>query len=126
MTERSWASAGLEVLGPADFDGDRLRRQGRYVVTFGATWCSPTRHFVPKFKEWSKEVDAIPAIADITELESPLWDVFRIKITPTVVCFLDGSAAFRSDGRRWIGIRARDLRSVAEFLGSTPRPPVPP
>ena len=116
MTDRSWSGSGLEVLSSADFDADKLRRQGRYVVTFGATWCPPTRRFVSNFKVWSKGLDASPAIADITDMESPLWDVFHIKITPTVVCFDNGSAVFRSDGRRWVGIRERDFQSVVEFL----------
>ena len=122
MTERSWSGLGLEVLGSSDFEGGRLRRPGRYVVTFGATWCPPTRRFVSTFREWVKGIDAHPAIADITDLESPLWDVFSVKITPTLVCFVDGSVAFRLDGRRWIGIRERDLRSVERFLSGTASP----
>lgn len=119
MTERNWGGSGLEVLTSEDFDGDKLRREGRYVVTFGATWCPPTRRFVSRFREWSQDLDAAPAIADITDLKSPLWDVFRVRITPTVVCFENGSAVFRTDGRRWFGIRERDFRSVVEFLRKT-------
>jgi len=116
MTDRSWSGSGLEVLSSGDFDGDKLRRPGRYVVTFGATWCPPTRRFMSKFPEWSRGLDATPAIADITDTASPLWDDFHIRITPTVVCFVDGSPVFRADGRRWIGIRERDFESVVEFL----------
>ena len=116
MPERTWSGLGLEILGPRDFEGEKLRRPGRYVVTFGAAWCGPTRRFVSVFQEWSKGVNARPAIADITDLKSPLWDVFHVKITPTLVCFVEGSADFRLDGRRWIGIRERDLASVALFL----------
>jgi hypothetical protein len=106
----------MEVLGSADFDGERIRRPGRYVVTFGAEWCPWTRRFVPKFLARTKGMHATPAIADITEMTNPLWDTFRIKITPTIVCFIDGSAVYRANGHRLIGIRERELQSVVEFM----------
>lgn len=120
--ERTWEGTGLEVLNAKDFDADRLRRTGRYVVVFGATWCPPTRKFVPRFKSWSMTVDARAAVADITDLESPLWDVFSIKITPSVLCFQDGATVHREDGHRIVGVRDRQLEAVAEFLRTGPAP----
>jgi hypothetical protein len=116
MSERHWVDSGLEVLGSADFEGERLRKPGLYVVTFGAEWCPWTRRFIPKFRAWTAGMKATPAIADITDMNSPLWDTFQIKITPTVVCFVDGSAVYRANGHRWIGIREREFQSVLDFM----------
>jgi thiol-disulfide isomerase/thioredoxin len=114
---RSWEGAGLEVLRTSDFDVTRLRREGTYVVCFGATWCPPTRQFVPKFVARNGRLPAKLAIADITDRDDPLWDTFRIKITPTIVVFRNGTVADRLDGRRFVGLRDSDLDRLADLLG---------
>jgi len=113
---RSWDSAGLEVLRTSDFEAQRLKRPGTYAVCFGATWCSPTRGFVPKFVARNGRLPARLAIADISDREDQLWDAFRIKITPTLVAFREGTALGRIDGRRFIGLRDSDLDRLAELL----------
>lgn len=122
MSGIHWSDSGLEVFDSADFEGERLRKPGRYVVTFGAEWCPWTRRFVPKFQRWSKGMKATPAIADITDMKSPLWDTFRIRITPTVICFIDGSVVYRANGHRLIGIRESEFRSVVEFMEKSSPP----
>jgi hypothetical protein len=109
----SWESTGLEILRTADFDGLRLKRPGVYAVCFGATWCPPTRAFVPKFVARKGTVPATLAMADITEWEDPLWDSFQIKITPTMAVFREGELVARFDGRRMIGLRESDLDKLA-------------
>jgi thioredoxin-like negative regulator of GroEL len=34
----------------------------------------------------------------MSDLESPLWDTFDVRIVPTVVVFKEGRPIFRSDG----------------------------
>jgi thiol-disulfide isomerase/thioredoxin len=114
---RSWDSVGLEVLRTNDFEGTRLKRDGTYAVCFGATWCPPTRGFVPKFAARNGRLPAKLAIADITEMNDPLWDSFRIKITPTILVFRDGGTVGRFDGRRFIGLRDSDLNQLTDLLG---------
>jgi hypothetical protein len=114
--KRSWETVGLEVLTTGDFDGTRLQRPGVYAVCFGATWCYPTRRFVPKFASRKGSIPAHLAIADITRWEDPLWDVFRIRITPTMMVFLDGEPIGRFDGRRVIGLRPSDLDKLEALV----------
>ncbi len=129
--KEGWESTGLEVLHASDFDGARLKRPGTYAVCFGATWCPPTRGFVPKFVARNGRLPARLAMADITDLSEPLWDTFRIRITPTMVVFRDGMVVGRFDGRRMIGLRNADLDRLADLLGkvggpgSSPVPPAP-
>jgi hypothetical protein len=117
----SWESTGLELLKEADFDGTRLKREGRYAVCFAATWCPPTRHFVPMFVGRNGTLPVHFAIADITDLEDPLWDTFRIKITPTMAVFREGKLTSRFDGRRFIGLRKGDLDRLGNFVASEAR-----
>lgn len=103
-----WATTGLEILGTSDFKDGRLNRPGLYAVCYGAEWCPVTRRFMPRFTALSGQLPATLAIADITDLNSPLWDVFRIRITPSIIVFRDGEVIRRVDGKRFLGItRAR-------------------
>jgi hypothetical protein len=118
VATRGWEGAGLEVLRTADFDAGRLQRPGTYAVCFGATWCRPTRGFVPKFAARRATLPAHLAIADITAWKDPLWVSFQIKITPTIVVFHDGTVVGRLDGRRFVGLRDQDLDRLSELLAA--------
>lgn len=111
-----WNSTGLEVLRDADFQGDRLDRPGTFVVCFGAAWCPITRRFMPKFTAEREKIRGTLAIADITDTDDPLWDTFRIRITPSILVFQDGKLKTRIDGKRFIGITSSGLARLEEAL----------
>lgn len=111
-----WAAAGLEVLANVDFVDGRLHRPGSYVVCFGAEWCRVTRRFVPRFVELREKLPSAFAIADITDLKNPLWDEFRIRITPSIIVFRDGEALLPVDGRRFLGITKSQLATLEQAL----------
>jgi len=104
MSDAGWGPTGLEVLRTRDFPDSRLARPGTVVVCFAAAWCPVTRRFMPRFVELNGKLPAQLAIADITELNDPLWDTFRIRITPSIIVFRDGEVTLRIDGRRFLGI----------------------
>ena len=74
---------------------------------------------MPKFVALNGTLAARVAIADITDRNDPLWDVFRIRITPSIIVFRDGNVQMRLDGRRFFGISDSDLTK----LKSTPLSP---
>ncbi len=80
-----------------------------------ATWCRPTRGFVPKFIARNGALPAKLAIADITEWKDPLWEWFHIRTTPTILVFKHGTSLGRFDGRRFIGLRDSDLDRRADL-----------
>jgi hypothetical protein len=106
------------VLRAPDFTGNRLRRGGTYVICFSAAWCPVTRRFVPRFVTLNGKLPATLAIADITDLEDPLWDDFQIRITPSILVFHDGGVVRRFDGRRFIGITAKHLEGLEQALAA--------
>jgi hypothetical protein len=114
---RGWEGVGLEVLRTTDFDAARLKRERTYVVCFGATWCPWTRRSLPKFAAREARLPARLAIADITACKDPLWDSFKIKITPTIVVFREGDSVGRFDGRGLLGLRDSDLDRLTDLLG---------
>jgi hypothetical protein len=111
-----WADSGLEVLRSSDFSGPRLNRSGTVAVCFGAEWCPITRRFIPKFFARQAALGVPLAIADITDLNDPLWDTFRIRITPSVIVFRDGAMLLRMDGRRFLGITHADMNRLEAAL----------
>jgi hypothetical protein len=116
MTAATWEGLGLEVLRTHDFVDGRLTRPGRYVVCFGATWCRPTRRFMPKFVAEKGAFPGTLAIADISDMNDPLWDVFRLRITPSIIVFQDGAVWKRVDGRRVFGITDPALAELRNTL----------
>lgn len=120
MTTDPWKETGVEVLRADDFTGTRLNRSGTYIVCFAAAWCPATRRFMPTFLGERGRMGGTLAIADITDLDSPLWDRFRIRITPSILVFESGEVHGRLDGRRFFGISRsalRTLESVPHDLG---------
>lgn len=117
-THPPWATVGLEVLQSSDFHGGQLNRSGLYVVCYAAEWCPVTRRFMPRFSALRATVHATLAIADITDLESPLWDDFQIRITPSIIVFNDGKVLQRVDGKRFIGITAGRLSVLERSIPS--------
>ena len=114
MVATDWKDIGLEILDDSDFSGSRLKRGGRYIVCFGATWCPVTRRFMPNFVAEQGKLSGTLAIADITSYDSSLWDDFRIRITPSVIVFQEGEVHFRIDGRRWIGVSRSALAQLED------------
>ena len=115
---RPWGTTGLEILAPGDFSQGQLKRSGVYVVCFGAEWCPVTRRFMPKFLALRGRLHGALAIADITDLQNPLWDDFRIRITPSIIVFRDGTQLLRLDGKRFFGLRDADLAKLESGLAA--------
>lgn len=63
-------------------------------VMFYAKWCGYSRAFRQHFDEFDNGV-----IVDITDEDDPLWDIFNIRLVPTVILFKDQEAT-----KRWVGV----------------------
>lgn len=104
-----------ERVGAEAFEGERLLRAGVVPVVFLADWCPYCEQFLPELARLDRPGVAA-LVADLTDLESPLWDRFRVEVVPTVVVFRDGVAAERVDGIRSVGIRSEDLEPLLSSL----------
>jgi thiol-disulfide isomerase/thioredoxin len=108
----------VEVLGKDAFDGTRLERPGIWVVNFSADWCGFCEEFLPKYATLERDRGLGVVIGDLTDLDSPLWDLFRLTVTPTIVAFRDGVQFFRRDGRRGEGLDEEDLRALRAAISA--------
>jgi thioredoxin 1 len=117
----------VEQVGPEAFDGTRLRRADTVAVAFLADWCPFCREFRPEFERLRTEGMLELLVADMTDLESPLWDRFRIEVVPTVVVFRSGKPVYRADGVAGEGLGSGAIdairRAASESAGRRASPP---
>ncbi len=106
----------MEKWGAEAFRGDRLGRPGDWGVCFLADWCPFCRAYAPLFQRLDGVAPFPLAVADVTDLESPLWDTFHIDVIPTLVAFRDGKAIWRKDGVPMVGLNAGDLDELRKAL----------
>jgi thioredoxin-like negative regulator of GroEL len=68
--------------------------EGRVPVLFSADWCGYCRRFRQLF-------DDVPGgiVVDISDEDDPLWDIYKIRLVPTVVLFDEGEPT-----KRWVGV----------------------
>jgi len=88
--------------------------KGKSVVIFSADWCPYCVSFFNNWAEYSKVSDVF--IADITDVESRLWDDFKINVVPTMAIFEDGILTKRWDGQLQRGLTINQIESVNEFF----------
>jgi thioredoxin 1 len=112
----------MERLGERDFEEARLRRPGEWAVAFLADWCPFCRAFRPEFEAFAPHWAGSSAVADVTDLDSPLWDRFDLEVIPTVVVFRDGTLVARADGRAGEGLETSDLRRLRARVEDRARP----
>lgn len=105
----------IERVGVEAFAGTRLDRPGRVAVAFLADWCPFCQAFGPKFTRLAKDSSSL-LIADVTDLEDPLWERFGVEVVPTVVVFASGKAVFRADGVPGEGLGDNDLEAIRKAL----------
>lgn len=111
----------LNRIGPEAFEGERLQRAGAVAVAFLADWCPFCRAFEPEFASLATPHGRALAVADLTDLDSPLWDRFAIEVVPTVVVFRDGRTILRRDGVAGQGLGSADLRAIEQALQASAR-----
>ena len=106
----------LPLLGPVDFKGRQLQRQGKVLVFFYAAWC-------PFSRAACLETDCIrnpgsydSYAVDLSDEENPLWEDLRIGIVPTLVGYRDGEEIFRKEGARMAGLKRPDFKAADGFM----------
>ncbi len=97
-----------------DFNGETLNNQGTLAAVFLASWCPFCTRFYPAFQAAADKDHVSWASVDISNEENPLWEVFNIRVVPTIIIFKDGKAAFRKDGGLGRGL---SQKAIDESIG---------
>ena len=106
----------ITSLHPQDFNGTQLKQAGTVLTVFTADWCPFCIKFKPIFESAPDAEGMTKAIVDLTDLENPLWEVFDIRVVPTVVVFKDGESVMRKDGVLGRGLQADAMTEVIQRM----------
>lgn len=118
----------MDRLSASDFDGQRLRREGDWGICFSADRCPFCRAFLKHFEPLEHSQGFHAAIGDLTDTDSPLWELFSIDVVPTLVAFRNGESIRRWDGVLGSGLRPEDVDALRATFASpvdSSRGPVP-
>jgi len=96
------------------FDNTKIKdSEGKLVVIFSADWCPYCVSFFNNWREYSKVGKT--NIADITNVDSALWDSFDINVVPTMAIFKDGKLMKRWDGIIGQGLTINQIEDLNSF-----------
>lgn len=105
----------LERLTEQNFIGLQIREHtDRSLIVFSADWCPYCISFFNNLKEYSK-IDSI-LIADITDVESKLWDDFDLNVIPTMAIFDKGNLVKKWEGIIGQGLNINHIEEANSFF----------
>jgi len=87
---------------------------GKSLIVFSADWCPYCITFFNNLKEYG-EIESI-FIADITDVESKLWNAFDLDVIPTMAIFEEGNLVKRWDGIVGQGLTINDIEGANLFF----------
>jgi thiol-disulfide isomerase/thioredoxin len=88
--------------------------QGKSLIVFSADWCPYCISFFNNLKEYAKITSIL--IADITDVESKLWDDFDLNVVPTMAIFDNGNLVKRWDGIIGQGLTINHIEEANSFF----------
>jgi len=107
-------------LRPSDFDGTKLKKPGTMAVLFTAQWCPFCREFEPIFQSAKEESGVGKAVADMSDQENPLWEIFDLRVVPSIIVFRDGVSILRKDGVLGKGLPIDLMTRLMKEIAATP------
>ncbi|MCK5548674.1 MAG: thioredoxin family protein [Thermoplasmata archaeon] len=105
----------MRKLAPKDFKGKDLKTDAPTGVLFYAKRCPYCQAFKPIFTALRPKGFKL-ALADISDEDNPLWEIFGIKVIPTLIAFRAGKPFWRKDGARLQGLKEKDLGEMVSAL----------
>jgi len=87
---------------------------GKFLVFFSADWCPYCVSFFNNWKEYGKVDNTL--IADVTDVDSNLWDDFDLNVVPSMGIFVDGKLQKRWDGVLMRGLTIDQITEVNLFF----------
>ena len=97
-----------------------LKKNGRTLALFYASWCPYCRGFVSVFDEKAVNLgfeQVIHVLLD--DYDNPLWDDYNVVAVPTVIAFDEGKVYNRLDGRLGRGLPVNQFLSWIEEIKKT-------
>jgi thioredoxin 1 len=94
---------------------EELKRNGKVLALFYASWCPYCKAFVPVFDRKTGGFTAGKVIhVLLDDFDNPLWDDYDIEAVPTVIFFEKGKVSRRLDGKLGVGLNEKQLNAWLE------------
>jgi len=87
---------------------------GKFLVFFSADWCPYCVSFFNNWEEYGKIGNTL--IADVTDVDSKLWDDFDLNVIPSMAIFIDGKLEKRWNGLLGRGLTINQIEDVSLFF----------
>ena len=105
----------FEKLTEDNFFNLKIKKHtGKSLIVFSADWCPYCITFFNNLKEYTKITSIL--IADITDVESKLWDDFDLNVVPTMAIFDNGNLVKRWDGIIGQGLTINHIEEANSFF----------
>ena len=102
-------------LTDANFTGQSIQNhEGNSLVIFSADWCPYCVSFFNNWEEYGKIDNTL--IADVTDVDSKLWDDFDLDVVPSMAIFVDGKLEKRWNGLLGRGLTINQIEDVSLFF----------
>ena len=106
----------MKKINYKDYEKELISENDIAIVCFGGEWCPYCREFFPEFGKWKAPNRIQKIIVELDKKESPWWDLYKIKVVPTLAVIECGEITYRRDGNRSVGLDKKDLKKIKEFL----------
>ena len=105
----------LPRLYDSDFDNlDIKEHKDKSIVFFSADWCPYCMSFFNNWKEYGEIESAF--VADITDVNSELWDSFGVDVVPMMAIFKNGKLEKRWNGALGRGLTINQIEDANSFF----------
>ncbi len=105
----------LEKLTDKNFLNLKIKEHtGKSLIVFSADWCPFCITFFNNLKEYGNIESTF--IADITDVESKLWNSFDLDVIPTMAIFKEGNLVKRWDGIIGQGLTINHIEDANLFF----------
>ena len=88
------------------------------VVLMAAKWCGYCSRFLQQLGSFNPAINTRLVLTDVDEPDESLWDLYRIRLVPTLIVFHQGVEIFRRDGKPGVGLRIADLEEALDAMRS--------
>jgi thioredoxin len=92
------------------------------IILFAAKWCGFCARFLEAARGFKAPSDAELFLVDVDDPDESLWDIYKLKLVPTLVIFRSGRQLFRKDGAPGIGLLLSDLVEALNAQSSNLKP----
>lgn len=97
-----------------------LQSEQPVIILFAADWCGYCSRFIQLVRDADIQYDRPIYLVDVDDPDETLWDIYRIKLVPTLIVIVHGEEIMRREGRIGAGLRQDDLHAVVQ-LAAAPR-----